>query len=84
MQAFYVTVNTVSEFKLAEPVIMVEDYVAVGGKRNCLVAYGNWKDAAMPPSAMVLKQVVNSASPLHSSIELLLCVCLWALLTLLP
>ena len=84
MQAFYVTINTVSEFKLTVPVITVEDYVAVAGKRNCLVAYGNWKDAAMPPSAMVLERGVNSAISLHNSIELLLFICLWALATLLP
>lgn len=62
MQACYTTINSVSEFKVAEPVAALKGYTALRGRQRYLVAYGDYdQDGAIPTNAKLLEPQSSSA-----------------------
>ena len=71
MQAFYTTVKSVSTFKLEEAIVSFEDFRASAGRRDYLVAYGDYHSPASPPEMKLLKPVAGNSALSGTSLPVL-------------
>ena len=74
IQAFYSTINSVSEFKFSESVASLEEYSALAGKRRYLLVHGDYHHTDTKVKARLLELNSNSASAIAKCVLTLVSV----------